>query len=166
MANEDRFQELKQKYVKVLNAINKEDLDIQNIHVEDNKLFIRGKAPSEDAKNSFWNAVKSVDANYAKDFSADISVVPTPKKEQAKSAEPLNPGVAPASGKASPAEKAEQTYTVVKGDTLSAISKRFYGNASEYMKIFNANRDQLNDPDKIQVGQVLKIPADSKDKSA
>ena len=165
MANEDRFQELKQKYVKVLNAINKEDLDIENMHVQDDKLFIRGKAPSEDAKNKFWNAVKSVDANYAKDFSADISVVPAPKKEQAKSAEPLSPGVSPASGKA-PAEKPEQTYTVVKGDTLSAISKRFYGNANQYMRIFNANRDQLSDPDKIQVGQVLKIPAGTQDKSA
>lgn len=50
------------------------------------------------------------------------------------------------------------TYTVVSGDTLSKIAKRFYGNANDYNKIFNANRDQLSDPDKIRVGQELKLP--------
>jgi LysM repeat protein len=49
------------------------------------------------------------------------------------------------------------TYTVVSGDTLSKIAKRFYGNAGDYTKIFAANRDQLSDPDKINVGQVLKL---------
>ena len=50
------------------------------------------------------------------------------------------------------------TYTVQAGDTLSGISKKFLGNANDYMDIFNANRDQLTDPDKIKPGQVLKIP--------
>ncbi len=54
---------------------------------------------------------------------------------------------------------AEQTYTVAKGDTLSHIAKQFYGKASKWSVIFDANRDQLDDPDKIQPGQVLKIPA-------
>jgi nucleoid-associated protein YgaU len=53
---------------------------------------------------------------------------------------------------------AEQTYTVVKGDTLSHIAKQFYGKANKWNAIFEANRDQLDDPDKIQPGQVLKIP--------
>ena len=53
-----------------------------------------------------------------------------------------------------------QTYTVKSGDTLSKISKQFYGNANEYMRIFYANRDKLSDPDKIQVGQQLVIPPD------
>jgi nucleoid-associated protein YgaU len=44
------------------------------------------------------------------------------------------------------------------GDTLSKISKQFYGNANAYMKIFEANRDQLKDPDLIKVGQTLRIP--------
>ncbi|WP_028919368.1 LysM peptidoglycan-binding domain-containing protein [Pseudoxanthomonas suwonensis] len=52
----------------------------------------------------------------------------------------------------------EQTYTVAKGDTLSAIAKQFYGKASAWPRIFDANRDQLDDPDRIQPGQVLKIP--------
>ncbi|MBK7928810.1 MAG: LysM peptidoglycan-binding domain-containing protein [Bryobacterales bacterium] len=50
------------------------------------------------------------------------------------------------------------TYTVQSGDTLSKISKQFYGSANQYMKIFEANKDQLSDPDKIKPGQVLKIP--------
>lgn len=50
------------------------------------------------------------------------------------------------------------TYKVVAGDTLSRIAKRFYGNANEYPRIFEANRDQLSDPDKIRVGQELRLP--------
>ncbi len=49
-------------------------------------------------------------------------------------------------------------HHVASGDTLSALAKKYYGDASQYNRIFEANRDQLNDPDKIQVGQKLKIP--------
>lgn len=52
-----------------------------------------------------------------------------------------------------------KTYTVAKGDTLSAIAKREYGKASLWPRLFEANRDQLSDPDRIKPGQVLKIPA-------
>ena len=52
-------------------------------------------------------------------------------------------------------------YAVVAGDNLSKIAKHFYGNANEWKRIFDANRDQLNDPDKIKPGQMLKIPAKS-----
>ena len=55
---------------------------------------------------------------------------------------------------------AEQSYTVVSGDNLSKIAKHFYGNANAWKRIFEANRDQLSDPDKIKPGQVLKIPAE------
>ena len=51
-----------------------------------------------------------------------------------------------------------QVYTVSAGDTLSKIAKRFYGDANQYQKIFQANTDQLSNPDKIQVGQQLKLP--------
>ncbi|MGY3266364.1 MULTISPECIES: LysM peptidoglycan-binding domain-containing protein [unclassified Lysobacter] len=57
----------------------------------------------------------------------------------------------------------EQHYTVQKGDTLSHIAKHFYGKASHWHAIFEANRGQLDDPDLIRPGQVLVIPAsDSK----
>ncbi|HEY8535268.1 MAG TPA: LysM peptidoglycan-binding domain-containing protein [Vicinamibacterales bacterium] len=49
-------------------------------------------------------------------------------------------------------------YTVKSGDTLSKLAKRFLGDANRYMDIFNANKDQLKDPDRIQVGQKLVIP--------
>ena len=52
----------------------------------------------------------------------------------------------------------ESTYIVVKGDSLSAISKKLYGNANRWQEIFEANRDQLDDPDLIQPGQTLRIP--------
>src|SRR5215204_4360273 len=51
-------------------------------------------------------------------------------------------------------------YTVVAGDTLRKIAQRFYGDEAQWPRIFNANRDQIDDPDKIQVGQVLRIPTD------
>ncbi len=51
-----------------------------------------------------------------------------------------------------------QVYTVQSGDSLSKIAKRFYGDANQYQKIFQANSDQLSDPDKIQVGQQIKLP--------
>lgn len=53
----------------------------------------------------------------------------------------------------------EQTYTVRAGDTLSQIAQHHYGKASRWHAIFDANRDQLDDPDRIRPGQVLKLPA-------
>ena len=52
----------------------------------------------------------------------------------------------------------EKWYEVVGGDSLSKIAKHFYGEANAYMKIFEANKDQLSDPNKIKVGQKLRIP--------
>lgn len=52
-----------------------------------------------------------------------------------------------------------RTYTVARGDTLSQIARDHYGNASQWRAIFAANRDQIDDPDRIFPGQVLKIPA-------
>jgi nucleoid-associated protein YgaU len=54
-----------------------------------------------------------------------------------------------------------QTYTVAKGDSLSKIAKKFYGSARKWQVIFEANRDQISNPDLIQIGQVLKIPSSS-----
>jgi nucleoid-associated protein YgaU len=61
----------------------------------------------------------------------------------------------PAGAAAAPAAK---TYTVKAGDTLSAIAKAHLGSANAYMKIFELNKDQLSDPDKIKPGQVLRLP--------
>jgi nucleoid-associated protein YgaU len=51
-----------------------------------------------------------------------------------------------------------RTYTVQAGDSLSKISKQFYGDADEYMKIVQANSEQISDPDKIKPGMKLNIP--------
>lgn len=51
-----------------------------------------------------------------------------------------------------------QWHEVVKGDTLSKIAQKYYGDASLYPQIFEANKDTLSDPDKIRIGQKLRIP--------
>src|SRR6185295_3976329 len=139
--HEQRFTELKQKYQSVLNAADQQQIQFQNLHVQDNKLFIRATAPSEDAKNKIWDQIKLVNPN-ADDITADITV------------NAMAAAVGGGSGQAG------QTYTVKSGDNLSKISKQFYGDASEYMRIFYANREALKDPDKIQIGQKLAIPPD------
>jgi nucleoid-associated protein YgaU len=128
--------ELKKKYAPALEKIEKLGLSLKNLHIQDNKLFIKAAAPSEAAKNEVWTAIKAVDRTYG-DLMADITIDPT---------------LAP------PAPK-EAVYTVKAGDTLSKISKELYGDAARYMKIFEANRDLLKDPNVIKPGQVLKIPA-------
>ena len=140
----DQLEQLKSKYGTALRVLEQVGIRLQNLHIQDNKLFVRGEAPSEAAKNKFWDQVKLVDPSYA-DLTADITV-------SAAAAQAASKAEAPKA--AQPA-----TYTVQSGDMLSKISKQFYGDAGQYMKIFSANRDQLSDPNKIQVGQVLKIPS-------
>jgi nucleoid-associated protein YgaU len=100
----------------------------------DGKLYFKGTVATQDEANKIWDAIKTV-PDWSKDIVADIQARP-----QA----------------AAPAGK---TYTVKAGDTLSKIAKEELGSANAYMKIFEANRDLLTDPDKIKPGQVLKIPA-------
>jgi nucleoid-associated protein YgaU len=57
-----------------------------------------------------------------------------------------------------PAPAAPKIHEVVSGETLSKISKHYYGDANKYMKIFEANKDILKNPDLIKIGQKLKIP--------
>ena len=66
---------------------------------------------------------------------------------------------APEAAPEEPEEKAE-IYEIVSGDTLGGIAKRYYGKASAYMKIFEANRDIIDDPNKIYSGQKIRIPLD------
>ena len=141
---QQRFNELKQKYQTVLTTADREQIQFHNLHVQDNKLFIKATAPSEEAKNKFWDQIKLVNPN-ADDITADISV------DTSRAV-----GAAAGGGQGG----GGQTYEVKGGDTLSKISKQFYGDTDEYMRIFYANRDKLNDPDKIQVGQQLVIPPD------
>jgi nucleoid-associated protein YgaU len=135
----DRFEELKQKYASVVAVVQQQGVRLAQLHVQDNKLFMRGAAPSEAIKNAMWNQIKAVNPAYD-DITADITVDST------------LPQPAPASAP-------KRTYKVQPGDSLSKIAKEFYGNANDYMRIFEANKDTLNDPNKIQIGQELVIPA-------
>jgi nucleoid-associated protein YgaU len=100
----------------------------------DGKLHFHGTVQTQDQANKIWDAIKAI-PTWRQEVVADVKASGGPQGSQA-----------------------EQTYTVKPGDTLSKIAKDKLGNADAYMDIFNANKDQLSDPDKIKPGQVLKIP--------
>ena len=82
--------------------------------------------------------------------------------ESSASAKPSAPdfsNVQAGSETSAPTADEVQMYKVVSGDSLSKIAKKFYGHANRWREIFEANRDQISNPDLIKVGQVLKIPA-------
>jgi len=109
---------------------------------ENGKLHFRGTTKSQEDANKIWDAIKTI-PDWQKDVQADIRANP----------------VAAAKPVATSPQTATKTYTVKAGDTLSKIAQEQLGDAKAYQEIFNANRDQLTDPDKIKPGQVLKIPA-------
>jgi nucleoid-associated protein YgaU len=110
----------------------------------DGKLYFKGTVQTQDEANKIWDAIKTV-PDWPREVVADIKAVP-------------------AAASAAPAAKSapDATYTVKAGDTLGKIAKEHLGSANAYMDIFNANRDLLDDPDKIKPGQVLKIPQASR----
>ena len=103
----------------------------------DGKLYFHGTVTSQDEVNKIWDAIKTI-PDWRNEIVADIKAT----------------GAATA---AAPAQGGS-TYTVKSGDTLSKIAKSLLGDPSAYMDVFNANRDQLSDPNVIRPGQVLKIP--------
>ena len=107
-------------------------MGLNTIEERDGKLHFKGTVATQEDANKIWDAIKTI-PTWSKDVVADIQA---------------RPGAAAAA----------QTYTVKAGDTLSKIAERSLGNANAYLRIFEANRDQLSDPDKIKPGQVLKIP--------
>ena len=135
----DRLEELKGKYASVLAAVKSEGVVLAHCHVQDDKLFLQGAAPNEDSKNAVWTAIKAVNPSQ-NDITCDLTIdssLPAPAHSQAA-----------AGGK---------KYTVAPGDTLSKISQQFYGSPNHYMKIAEANG--IDNPNLIQVGQELDIPA-------
>ncbi len=128
--------QLKMKYGSVLNAISQSGVRLSHVHIQDNKLYIEGACGSEATKNKIWDQAKLVDPTYS-DLTLNLTVDPS----------------------LAPPAPADKTYTVAAGDSLSKIAKQFYGNANEYMKIFDANKDKLTDPNNIKVGQQLVIPS-------
>ena len=98
----------------------------------DGKLYFKGTTATQDEANKIWDAIKTV-PTWSGEVVADIQARPQ-------------------------TTAAAETYTVKEGDSLSKIAKQHLGDANAYMDIFNLNKDQLKDPDKIKPGQVLKLP--------
>ena len=108
------------------------DLEIQDLSAQEEggKLNIKGTAPYQFDKDLFWDKVKTY-SGWESEIAADIKVGQT---------------------------DIHGCYTVQSGDTLSKISKWHLGDAMKYMDIFNLNKDILDNPDLIKVGQKLKLP--------
>lgn len=107
----------------------------------DGKLFFHGTVETQDQANKIWDAIKTI-PDWPNEVVADIK--------------------ATGGAAAGTSGSAASTYTVQPGDTLSKIARHLLGDANAYHQIFEMNRDQLSDPDKIKPGQVLKIPAHAK----
>ncbi len=104
------------------------------VHVDGNKVKLSGKVPDQATKEKLMvlaGNTKYIDKVDDDDLASD----------------------GPPSS-----DPASRYHTVESGDTLSKIAKEYYGNANLYMKIFEANKPMLSDPDKIYPGQVLRIP--------
>jgi nucleoid-associated protein YgaU len=140
--NDQQFERLKQKYQPAINLMQQLQVQLQNMNMEGTKLFIRGIAPSADVKNRVWDQIKLIDSAYP-DLTCDLSV--------------SQPATMTAGASVSGGQN-HRRYIVKSGDTLSGISRQFYGDASQYKKIFDANRDILRDPNTISPGQDLAIP--------
>ncbi|NND87893.1 MAG: LysM peptidoglycan-binding domain-containing protein [Flavobacteriaceae bacterium] len=122
---------VKSKYQSVLDL--GERLNIQNgdVKVEGNKLHVKGTANTQYEKDLIWDEIKSVGGENPSDIMADIKVADTTVYAR---------------------------HTVTSGESLSKISKKYYGDPMKYKTIFEANRDILDNPDMIHPGQNLVIP--------
>ena len=105
----DEFEQLKAKYQSVLNFMQQQNVQLQNVNMEGDKLFIRATAPSQDVKNRVWDQIKLVDS----------AILRFERRHSSSARRPQLRQVGSASG--------PRTYTVQAGDNLSKISKHFYG---------------------------------------
>jgi nucleoid-associated protein YgaU len=122
---------------------------VKNVSAQvDGKIVtLSGTAISRDVRSRF---VQAFIAQVEPENTVTRIVVDTPQTAQ--------PDAAAAAGGGEEQVSTERIHAVVPGDTLSGIAKKYYGKAGLYMKIFEANKDQLDNPDLIKVGQKLRIP--------
>ena len=118
------------------------------------KVSLEEYTIKEDKKEGL-DVVLTIKLKQYRDFGTKICKISFPKTQKPVAVQP-----APVrETTSSPAPKQEnKTYTVVRGDCLWNIAKKFYGNGSQYTKIYNANRDKIKNPNLIYPGQVLTIP--------
>lgn len=126
---------LRGKYEKLINAATNYGISNLQVRQQENVLYIDGTASSEEVKNKLWDIYNQIDPDYRSgDLVLNIDAVGTSSNDAAGNYE---------------------EYTVVKGDSLSQIGER-YGVA--WKQIFEANKDQIENPDLIHPGWKLKIP--------
>ena len=119
-------------------------IDGLSASIDGKVVTLTGSAPDMEAKAKamqYFNEMVETENTF------NMITIPAPKPEPEP--EPLAEEVPAAEGR---------IYEVVSGDTLGGIAKEYYGNAGAYMKIFEANRDILDNPNLIKVGQKLRIP--------
>lgn len=124
---------VKAKYQPVLDLGEKFNTQDGSVEELDGKLKIGGTVKTQYLKNQLWDKIKEIGGDSPSDIAADIKVEVTDYYHK---------------------------HTVASGDSLSKIAKHYYDDAQKYMKIFNANTDQLKDPNMIHPGQELVIPFD------
>jgi nucleoid-associated protein YgaU len=129
--------------------------DDLKVEAEGGKVKVSGTASSQAEKEKIVLAMGNVHG--IEQVQDDIIIIDPSDKGPAPQP-PARNKLPPSAASTSAASTPTQFYTVVKGDTLSKISKQFYGEAQKYQRIFEANRPLLSHPDKIYPGQVLRIP--------
>lgn len=127
---------LRAKYQQLIDAATRSGVTDLQVREQNNVLYIDGNAPSEAVKQQLWDLYGRIDPDYrAGDLVLNINAIGTSAQE---------------------ARADFQEYVVVKGDSLSKIGQKY---GVSWQEIFEANRDQIKDPDLIQPGWKLKIPA-------
>lgn len=116
------------------------------------KVSLESYTIKEDAKNQGMDVIATIKLKQYRDYETKICNIQFASSE---------PKIVIQSVRAveNPPKSANQTYTVVRGDCLWNIAKKFYGNGSKYTVIYNANKDKIKNPNLIYPGQVLTIPS-------
>jgi nucleoid-associated protein YgaU len=147
------IEQLKEKYQSAINLMNALQVQGLSFNLDGTKLVIRGVAPTLAAKNRVWDQIKRIDPNYP-DLVCDLSVSASTQQPRKATVQE----VAMSAGASAGGGQNQRHYTVQPGDTLSKISREFYGDANQYTKIVDANRSVLPHADAIRPGQKLVIP--------
>lgn len=116
------------------------------------KVSLESYTIKEDAKNYGMDVMVTIKLKQYRDYATKTCNIQFASSKPRVVVQPTRPPE-------NPPKPANQTYTVVKGDCLWNIAKKFYGNGSKYTVIYNANKDKIKNPNLIYPGQVLTIPA-------